>query len=186
MCVKTIPFSIDAIWVIRTLLQLHFDKNYNLNDEYCKAVRFSLSEILYMDELTEDEIQIIFKKYAENHGLGNEITLTGDSEQVAEVFGYLFDLDRYKDELWKNTVKGYGEHKYGVLDLIAKKEYPAYMGEHYLTLMQIIDSNYLDEFTKMTQEEKDQFILDNFDYVGNSGDKEDYLNSMQNLYYLYQ
>lgn len=183
---ETVPYSIDAIWAIRTLLKLHFDKNYNLNDEYCKAVRFSLAEILYGDELTEDEIQIIFKKYAENHALENTITLTGDPKQVTEVFGYLFDLDRYKDALWKFTVKGYGEHKYSVLDLIAKKEYPANMGEHYPTLMQIIDRNYLDEFTKMTQEEKDQFILDNFEYVGNSGDKEYYLNSMQDLYYLYQ
>lgn len=75
MGVKTVPFSIDAIWAIRTLLKLHFDKNYNFNEKYCKAVKFSLAEILYMDELSEDEIQIIFKKYAENHGLGNEITL---------------------------------------------------------------------------------------------------------------
>lgn len=166
MGVKTVPFSIDPIWTIRTLLQLHFDKNYNLNDKYCKAVRFSLSEILYMDELTEDEIQIIFKKYAENHGLGTEITLTGDPKQVAEVFGYLFDLDRYKDELWKNTVKGLGEYKYSVLDLIAKKEYPTHVGKHYDCLMDVIHSEYLDEFLKMTQEEKDKFILDNFKLIG--------------------
>lgn len=158
-------FQVDSLFLVRTLLQIHFDKNYNWNEDHTKATIFSLSEILYTNELTEDEIQIIFRRYADNHNIGTEISLTGEPEQVSEVFSYLFDLPRYQETYWKNILDGFG-HDYSVIDLIDKKEYESKKAGHYSTLLEILASRYADEFDELNQLQKDKFILENFKLIG--------------------
>lgn len=161
----SIPFKMDPLWAIRTLLKLHFDKKYNFNDDYSIATRYSLSEVLYTNELTEAEIQEIGVRYSNNHDLDGNIDLSGEPEQIEEMFSYIFELDRYKEEHWKNILAGNGPYDFSVIDLEGKKEYHSSRGEHYQTIFNIIEDVYWDKFENMTQKNKDNFILDNFRLV---------------------
>lgn len=158
-------FHVDSLFLIRTLLQVYLDKNYSYNQEQSEATRYSLTEILYTNELTDEEIDVVFKRYAKNHDLGNEINLTGDQKQIGEVFGYLFDLPRYQKVYWEKLLAGYG-HEYSVIDLIDKKEYQSEKAGHYGTLLEILASRYADEFDELDQVQKDKFILENFKLIG--------------------
>ena len=166
MVTRIAHFSVDVMFLIRALLQIHLDKSYSCEKGDERAKVYALSEILYTNELTEDEIQTLFRRYAENNNLGNNITLTGEPNQVEEVFEYLFDLPRYKEVHWKNILKGYGPYKFSVIDLRAKKEYETREAEHYATLVNILSRNYAREFDELSQEEKDKFILNNFKLIG--------------------
>ena len=173
MEVTKIPFRMDGHWAALMLLKLHFDNNYNGSDDYSKATIYSLSEILYTNELTQSEIDEVYFKYAENHDLGNEITLTGLPEQTIEVFSYLFELGRYKDIYWNNILKGNG-YSHSVLDLTTKQEHATEMGGHWFTMFKLIEETYNEKFEKLTREEQDDFLLSNFKLIGESYRKEYY------------
>lgn len=158
--VKSIPFKADAAFVINMLLQMRLD-TLNQDDKHTDAESYALYDILYKDPLTDDEIDTIFTRYSDNHGLSGEITIGSEDKQIPEVFGYLFDLPRYKE--------AYAKHiPYAVVDNQTGDVYPTRQTEHFETMMHIIEDTYEESFFAMTSDEKDAFILNNFTLVGQS------------------
>lgn len=174
--VTQIPFTIDPLFAIRTLLKIHLDKQ-NDKDVYEDDVAYALSDMLYTNPLTDEEVDIIFTRYTENHGIKGRIELGGDDEQIPEVFGYIFDLERYKQAHIKHI-------PYAVIDNRTGNYYPTKHTEHYATLLKIIQDEYSKEFVAMTDPEKDNFILTNFTLIGPSRKPDWYIGNIKTMIYV--
>lgn len=172
---RQVHFTMETEWLVWTLLKFHCDSNYDRNDDYPKAVRYALSEILYTNPLTAEELDYIMTQYSENDVEEEEVTVTGEEEQVKEMFKYLFDLERYKKVYWENILKGLGPYEYSVIDKLQKVEYQCNYTEHFETITKIIKDNYLETFNSFSQKEKDAFILDNFTLIGKTNNMDWYL-----------
>lgn len=172
MAVETLHFKVDPYWLINFMLQRHYEKNYDGNHQFSEAVRFALSNLLYRNEedggFTEEELYQIAEKYFGKDA--DEFLLDPTDEQAEAMFQFIFENPRYTERVWDYTLKGYGQYRFSVLDLRERKEYESNYANHYSTLVNILAENYADEFDKLSQEEKDTFILSNFKLIGKSRD----------------
>lgn len=168
-----IQLTIDPLFAIRTLLKSHLDKQ-NDKGVYDDDVALALADMLYTNPLTDEETEIIFTRYTEKHSIKGRIELGADDGQIPEVFGYIFDLDRYKQAHIKHI-------PYTVIDNRTGNHYPTKHTEHYATLLKIIQAEYSKEFVAMTDPEKDNFILTNFTLIGPSHKPEWYIGSIKTM-----
>lgn len=168
MTTQKLHFTVDPYWLIGFMLQKHHEKHYDRNDDHSKAVRYALSDLLYEGDngLTNDELYQIAVQY-----FGKDVDtfmLDATEEQAAGLFQYVLEIPRFADKVWEYTLKGYGKYEYSVIDLITKIEHKARYGQHYGTLIEVLGEYYADDFNEMSQEEKDNFILNNFKLIGKS------------------
>lgn len=164
---EVMNFTVDPYWLIKFMIQRHYEEEYNGNDSISNAYRFALCDVVVMNSehsITDEEVQKMADRYATLHNV-EEISLDGDKEQREEFFNLALEIPRIKDIEFQYILKGYG-CKNSVIDLNQKKEYPTEHGNHYPTICDIIDENYADKFDQLPREEQDKFVLENFKLIG--------------------
>ncbi|MDT2385486.1 hypothetical protein ACE4Z8_03220 [Enterococcus avium] len=160
--------NVDIIYILRLLIQMGYEKKYDGNEKYSKAMRFAYADVLVGDRdnaLTDEEIMEIAEKYADDNNI-TELRITGEDHQKFALLDTAIQIiPRINDLFWEYSLKGYNAD-FSVIDLRAKKEHVCSNGSHYKTILEIIRKNYRDEFKALNQQEKDNFVLSNFKLIG--------------------
>lgn len=165
---KEVHFTIDPYFALNQLCCIWHEQNVNENPDYSRALKYTMSDLLYNREtkLTHDEWNNIVQTYQGRHGLSGEFTIDTPPELREELYQIIQEQKRFKDIELGYILQGFGAYKNLVYDKSTGKIYPSSYAEHYETLLEILHNKYEREFGAMTQDEKDNFILENFILVG--------------------
>lgn len=132
---------------------------------------FAMGHFLFQNGLTRDELQLIVGKYMEDHDPNGDTFMVGDQEATRKLLTYIYDLPSFTELYAKLQAKKKAEYESDVIeniqnncviDKVSRRAYQTSFGSHYSTLMKVVTNEYANEFLKMTQEEKDAFILERF------------------------
>ncbi|WP_144472991.1 hypothetical protein [Bacillus pumilus] len=194
MAKESISFTYDPLNLSRKIIQIHAENKYDGNKSYSESVRFALFEFLrtmedeefkkiMTDYVLESKVKAIHFKGDENGGL------TEDKDCVG-IVDHLMSTERFKDLVFKN--KRNGCSGLGVIVLKKKLFYQCEFGEHWSKVGKVLRENYpsyadaydemildsdLKNYNDISREELDNFILENFDFVGGRNKIEYYLNN---------
>lgn len=167
----TIPFTIDPMFLTRHMLQRIHGDHYDRNETHEKSTRFALSDILYHDGLSDDDLNTLWEKWQEKYDPDNQsdtINMSGDLEQYKQLFEFLFEMDAYKTAKKKNALLGV-DHDYCVVDKQEKVIEPCEFGGHYNAVHTLINRHHSDMFKALSPKEQDDFIFENFELIGTDG-----------------
>lgn len=167
---KTVHFTIDPYFALNQLCCIYHEKNVNGNAEYSNAFKFTMSDLLYQGDkkLRPEEWNQIIETYQERHNLTGTFTIDVQPELREELYQIIQEQKRFKDIELDYILCGFGSHKNLVYDKRTGKTYPSSYAHHSSTLFEILKKEYDDEFGAMSQDEKDNFIMNNFIFVGAS------------------
>lgn len=178
--IRQIPFSADPMFITRRMLQKKYETLVQ-EDDIKKSTRYALSHVLYTKPLTDEELTTIWEKWKIQHdskNTTNTISISGKQSQIDQLFQIIYKTERYQTEQKRNYLTGM-DYEYAVIDIKCEEIMESDHGNHYMTIINLINKNHSATFYNLPQEEKDAFILSNFDLVGNTYDfKEYYVDSV--------
>lgn len=102
---KSVNITVDASDALLLFFELHKEKWYSGNYNYSLATRYALNRVIYEEPLSNEEIGIIVDRYASDKNL-EEVVISG-REVPAQMFRYIFELDRYKSVYERLAAQGY-------------------------------------------------------------------------------
>lgn len=145
-------------------------------DTLSDSVKATLSHMLYTDPLTEDELTGLWNNWQtayDSEYKRNDLIISGTQTQINQLFDLMYQSERYQTEYKKQYLTGI-DYDYAVVDLKAGEVMVSEFGEHYMTIITLINKNHSDTFYTLSQEEKDAFILANFNLVGHRYENKQY------------
>lgn len=194
MTKESISFTYDALGLSRTIIQVHVESRYDGNLTYSESVRFALFEFLRTME--DEELKKIMTDYLSEskveaiHFKGDENGKLTEDKDCLGIVDQLMRTERFKDLVFKN--KRNGCSGLGVIVLQKKLFYQCEFGEHWSKVGKALRENYpsyadaydemlldsdLKNYNDISREELDNFILENFEFVGGRNKIEYYLNN---------
>ena len=165
--VHTVPFTVDPLFITMELLRQNYDKLVKKSTTLQSTI-LALYDVLYENPLTDDELTGLWKKWKQTYDHENEtdtINISGEQSQIDQLFDTLCQIERYETERKTHYLTGM-DYAYAVIDLKAEEVMQSEFGSHYMTIIQLINKNHKDTFYTWTHEEKDAFILSNFELIG--------------------
>ena len=160
----------DPYSLLNLLAQIYYEKNIDSNEAYTKSTAYAFGDMLYHEEyqLNQEEWVAICKKYQKVHNQSGNF-LIGENDGQGQYFcEQIQQMERFKKRKLYYDLRGHGEFEYFVYDVSQEKIYPCNLGEHFGTILKIIDEFYLERVKKMTKEQLDNFVLTNFKLYGNT------------------
>ena len=159
----------DPYSLLNLLAQIYYEKNIDSNEKYSDSTSFTFVDMLCNKEykLNQDEWIDICKKYQKAHNQSGEFLIGENDDQGQYFCEQIQQMERFKKRKLYYDLCGYGEFEYFVYDASQEKIYPCNLGEHFGTILKIIDKFYLERVEKMTEEQLDNFVLNNFKLYGN-------------------
>lgn len=173
--VTPIPFAIDPLFITMQLLRHKYNDVVSDRD-IAESTRNALNHVLYINPLTDDELTAIWEKWLTLYPSETDddsIHITGEQSQIDQLFEIMCQTDRYTTQKKLNYLRGI-DYDYAVIDLKAEDVVESAFGNHYLDIINLINKHHSDTFYDLTQEEKDAFILSNFNLVGSKYDNKQY------------
>lgn len=139
-------------------------------NEPAVPIHMVIGHILYNSGFTHDDLQQLLTLYMEKYNRPETDLTFSDETQIKQLISLIPELPLYSEayDIVLKSKKHFNKHNIesAVIDKRDKQAYPASFGGHYTALTRVIARKYADEFTSMTQEEKDDFIMTNFELVG--------------------
>lgn len=178
---QQVSFSIgDHYEVLIMLLNVRFNKSAKLSHDEQKQLdqqiipisdNFVLSHILNKRGLTTNEIDNFIISYKKEQNLNESELLDVADETTLD--GLLLTIKKSeifqeeRQEIRKDMIKiGKTPVNYAVFDKKNNLTFEASFGGHYQVVTEIIAKYHYDQFMRLSQEQKDQFILENFVLIG--------------------
>lgn len=176
----------DPYRLLNLLAQIYCEKNIEPNKTYSKSEIYAFGDILYQEEyqLNKKEWIDICKKYQKNNNQSGEFLISGNDDQGQYFCEQIQQMDRFKKRKLYYDLNGYSEFEYFVYDSSQEKIYPCSLGEHFETILKIIDTRYLEKVEKMTEKQLDDFVLNNFELYGNRKSITSYAKDVSDAYKL--
>ncbi|MGG1453427.1 hypothetical protein ABE325_21195 [Bacillus licheniformis] len=179
---EQLHFTYEPLSLTRLMLQIYLENKYHGNEDYSKSVRFALFE--FMRSLEDQELEDVLSEYVSKDKI-EYITL--DDKDCEGITHYIMQNKRYKDLVFMYQKKGYSG--LGVADNTDKTFYNCDFAQHWQTVGLILRQKYgkygkafdeimylnKKEYSDISSEELDKFILNTFQLVGESKSIEDYL-----------
>lgn len=148
--------------LLNLLAQIYYEKHIDSNEEYPESAAYALVDMLYHEEWVA-----ICKKYQKVHKQSGNFLIGENDDQGQYFCEQIQQMERFKKRKLYYDLRGHSEFECFVYDVSQEKIYPCYSGEHFETILKIIDKFYLERVEKMTEEQLDNFVLTNFKLYGN-------------------
>lgn len=176
----------DPYSLLNLLAQIYYEKNIDSNEKYSDSTAFTFVDMLCDEEykLNQDEWIDICKKYQKAHNQSGEFLIGENDDQGQYFCEQIQQMERFKKRKLYYDMCGHGEFEYFVYDASQEKIYPCKLGEHFKTILKIINESYLERVEKMTEKQLDDFVLTNFKLYGNSGSIISYAKDVSDAYKL--
>lgn len=159
----------DPYNLLNLLAQIYYEKNIDSNEACPESTAYALADILYSEEyqLSQEEWVDICKKYQEVHNQSGNFLIGENDDQGQYFCEQIQQMGCFKKRKLYYDLRGHSGYEYFVYDISQEKIYPCNLGEHFGTILKIIDEHYLEQVEKMTEEQLDRFVLTNFKLYGN-------------------
>lgn len=168
MSEEVLHFKMNMPFLFRFMLQKYHEDNYDQNDAYTRAFKYSIADLLYggKNALTDEEIEELAQQWANSLGV-DELTVSSDAEQREQLFKHFLELPKRKELEWQYVLQGKGEHYSSIIDLRTKKEHAVDLeGMHAEVLLELIMDKYVDEYLALdTVEEQNDYVFSNFKLI---------------------
>ncbi|MCR1895861.1 hypothetical protein NSA02_03425 [Ligilactobacillus murinus] len=176
----------DPYSLLNLLAQIYCEKNIDSNEAYAKSTAYAFGDMLYHEEyqLNQEEWVAICKKYQKVHNQSGDFLIGENDDQGQYFCEQIQQMERFKKRKLYYDLRGYSEFEYFVYDVSQEKIYPCNLGEHFKTILKIIDELYLERVEKMTEEQLDNFVLTNFKLYGNTYSIMSYAKDVSSVYKL--
>ena len=176
----------DPYSLLNLLAQIYYEKNIDSNEKYSDSTAFTFVDMLCDEEykLNQDEWIDICKKYQKAHNQSGEFLIGENDDQGQYFCEQIQQMERFKKRKLYHDLRGHSEFEYFVYDVSQEKIYPCNLGEHFGTILKIIDKFYLERVKKMTEEQLDNFVLTNFKLYGNTYTITSYAKDVSDVYKL--
>ena len=174
----------DPYSLLNLLAQIYYEKNIDSNEKYPDSIAFSFFDMLCDEEykLNQEEWIDICKKYQKDHNQLGEFLIGENDDQGQYFCEQIQQMERFKKRKLYYDLRGHSEFEYFVYDVSQEKIYPCNLGEHFGTILKIIDEFYLERVEKMTKEQLDNFVLTNFKLYGNTYTITSYAKDVSDVY----
>jgi hypothetical protein len=172
---QQIGFTYDPLQLTRLLLQTYAEKRYDRNESYSKSVRLAIYD--FLDTMKDDELEDILNEYVTSDNV-EYITFKDDAD-CERITYYIMESDRFKGIVFEYQKKG--TSGLGVADLSDKTFYECNFSRHWETVGYILREKYgkygeafdeimygfnTKEYSGVTSDELDKFIMERFKLVG--------------------
>jgi hypothetical protein len=176
----------DPYSLLNLLAQIYYEKNIDSNEAYPESTAYTFFDMLCDEEykLNQEEWIDICKKYQKDHNRSGEFLIGENDDQGQYFCEQIKQMERFKKRKLYYDLRGYSEFEYFVYDVSQEKIYPCNLGEHFKTILKIIDELYLERVEKMTEEQLDNFVLTNFKLYGNTYSIMSYAKDVSDAYKL--
>ncbi|MCY8549363.1 hypothetical protein MOD25_05535 [Bacillus haynesii] len=183
--VKTLSFTVDGIGLTRILLQKYVeDFIENKSDDIRTYACYE-----FLRTIEDKELEDTIDQYMINENV-EAITFEDWEKDCRGMFDAISQTERFKDLVFKYQKRGYGETGCGVIDKASNTFYECKFGEHWSRVMQIVEEKHpryasplklmyathrIDEHNGVTRDEVEQFILENFELIGEQKSLDEYV-----------
>lgn len=182
MTKKLMHFDVDPYYLLN-FITLRYQETHE--NEQNPAENCAMYEILTDPEfmLSEKEWNLLVKAFKHDHNDTSDQFVIDDSNEQPKYFWESIKKSKlYKKRYIRHSLM-LPEPKNLVYDKSTETIYECSMGEHYETIIKAINTDHKQDFVKLSQEEKDQFILDNFILKGNNQDMKWYSDSISKKFH---
>ncbi|PTY93049.1 hypothetical protein [Heyndrickxia sporothermodurans] len=180
-----VQFTYDPLAITRFVMTRYVEEK--IQGQYYKAKQFACYE--FLDSMTDEELESILRQFIKQENL-EEITFKDWENDARIIWDIISELERYKDLETKFKKAGYGLTGLGVLDKSDNTFYDCAFVGHWVRVMEIVENKYPDIFPALqemyfyadvneshgyTRDQVDDFILNQFQLIGESKSLKDYI-----------
>ncbi|MCR6108629.1 hypothetical protein HXA34_20260 [Salipaludibacillus agaradhaerens] len=180
---QTLNYTCDPLQLVRLVMDMFAEE---LEGKHTKSIQFARYK--YLRTMTDEELTTLLQRYIREQEV-IDITLRNWRKDCRYLFQYIYKSERYQALKFEFNKQGYGKTGMGVVDKSDGTFYHCALGQHWSTIMEIINSKYPDlhpAFEAMyvydndvhndvTRKELDSFIINRFELIGENQPLDAYL-----------